>query len=101
MFYWNIVQFLMLNWSKFDRRVTLRSTPKSLAHPARRLHLLHEPIVRGQSRGVQANEYDTLSINARRWRYVRRAFRVKGISKAKNVRGLITLFTGMPLFVKE
>ena len=32
---------------------------------------------------------------------VRGAFRVKGISAAKKCQGLITLFTGRPLFVKE
>ena len=32
---------------------------------------------------------------------VRGATRVKGISAAKKCQGLITLFTGRPLFVKE
>ena len=64
---------------------------------------IHESFVRGQSSGVQANEYDTLSINGARGcgHAGREHSGSKGFRRQKNVRGLITLFTGMPLFVKE
>ena len=91
---------------------------RGLNHWRPSIHLEgQESFVRGQSRGVQANEYDTLSITAAAAAAARQAeggtregARASSTAAAiqgqrdfgnKKCQGLITLFTGMPLFVKE